>query len=322
MPCDAKLALAVLVLEACVGYPRALFAVIGHPVTWIGRLLALLEHAWNQPQFPDGTRRALGIVAVIVVVGLAGGMGLAIVQAAARLEYGGVLVALIATSGLAQRSLYDHVRAVEAALISGGLNGGLGGDLDGARAAVGRIVGRDTTTLDASEVSAAAIESLAESFNDAVVAPAFWLLVGGLPGLLAYKALNTADSMIGHIEPRWRAFGWAAARLDDVANFVPARLAGVLLALAGARGFRVMWRDAPKHASPNAGWPEAAAAGALDLRLGGPACYDGVIHTRPHFGDGAIPQATDLGRALGLYRRGCIGLWLLLASIAILQVSL
>jgi adenosylcobinamide-phosphate synthase len=314
MPCDAKLALAVLVLEACAGYPRMLFAAIGHPVTWIGRLLALFERAWNQPRYTEGTRRALGVITVLIVVGLAAGTGLAVAQGAAPFEFGGVLVALIATTGLAQRSLYEHVRAVEAELVRGGL--------DGARVAVGRIVGRDTQTLSASEVSAAAIESLAESFNDAVVAPAFWLLVGGLPGLLAYKALNTADSMIGHIEPRWRAFGWAAARLDDVANFVPARIAGVLLALAGARGFRVMWRDAPKHASPNAGWPEAAAAGALDLRLGGPACYDGVMHARPQFGDGAIPQAYDLGRALGLYRRGCVALWLLLASIAIIQVSL
>jgi adenosylcobinamide-phosphate synthase len=253
MPGDAKLALAVLMLEACIGYPHALLEAVGHPVTWIGRLLALLERAWNQPRFADGTRRVLGIVAVLAAIGLAGGAGLAMVRVAAPLEYGGVLIALVATSGLAQRSLYDHVRAVGSALASD--------NLDAARAAVGQIVGRDTRTLSASEVSAAAIESLAESFNDAVVAPAFWLLVAGLPGLFAYKALNTADSMIGHIEPRWRAFGWAAARLDDVANFVPARIAGVLLALAGARGFRVMWRDAPKHASPNAGWPEAAAAG-------------------------------------------------------------
>ncbi len=201
-----------------------------------------------------------------------------------------------------------------AALTSGGL--------DDARVAVGKIVGRDTATLSASEVSAAAIESLAESFNDAVVAPAFWLWVGGLPGLLAYKTLNTADSMIGHREPRWRAFGWAAARLDDVANFVPARIAGSLLAAAGAGGFRVMWRDAPKHASPNAGWPEAAAAGALGLRLGGPASYDGVMHPRPQFGDGAIPQATDLRRALTLYKKGCLALWLLLALVTLAQGSL
>jgi adenosylcobinamide-phosphate synthase len=313
MPGDAKFALAVLVLEACVGYPRALFAAIGHPVSWMGRLLDELERAWNQPRFSAGARRALGVVTVVVSAGLAAAAGLAITSVAMPFEYGAVLVAIVASSGLAQRSLYEHVRAVESALLSN--------DLDGARAAVGKIVGRDTATLDASEISGAAIESLAESFNDAVVAPAFWLVVGGLPGLFAYKAVNTADSMIGHREPRWRDFGWAAARLDDVSNFVPARLAGVLLALAGARGFRVMWRDAPRHASPNAGWPEAALAGALNLRLGGLACYDGVPHSRPHFGEGASPGVTDLRRALALYRRGCVGLWLALALIAFIPLS-
>jgi adenosylcobinamide-phosphate synthase len=314
MPGDARLALAVLVLEASVGYPRALFVMIGHPVTWIGRLLGKLEQSWNQPRFPSAVRRSLGIVTVIIIAALAGTAGFAITRVAALFDYGGLLIAIVATSGLAQRSLYEHVRAVETALKSGGL--------DDARAAVGQIVGRDTATLSAAEVAAAAIESLAESFNDAVVAPAFWLFVGGLPGLLVYKALNTADSMIGHLEPRWRAFGWAAARLDDVASFVPARIAGILLAFAGARGFRVMWRDAPKHASPNAGWPEAAAAGALDLRLGGPVAYDGVMHARPQFGDGAIPQVTDLRRALVLYKRACAGLWLLLALIALAQTYL
>lgn len=355
MPGDAKLALAVLVLEACIGYPRALFATIGHPVMWIGRVLSALERVWNQPQFSDGTRRGLGVATVLAVVGLAAGAGFAVLSAAAQLadlatsvltrlndlasfvpawlddladfvpawldvlssfvpaSIGGVLVALIASSGLAQRSLYEHVRAVESSLMSGAL--------EHARVAVGQIVGRDTATLSAAEVAAAAIESLAESFNDAVVAPAFWLLIGGLPGLLAYKALNTADSMIGHIEPRWRAFGWAAARLDDLANFLPARIAGVLIALVAARGFRVMWRDAPKHASPNAGWPEAAAAGALNLRLGGPACYDGVMHARPQFGDGASPEAADISRALRLYRKACAALWLLIAPIAIIQSS-
>jgi adenosylcobinamide-phosphate synthase len=319
MPGDAKLALAVLVLEACIGYPRALFAAIGHPVTWIGRVLEVFERAWNRPRFPDGARRVLGVITVLLVLGLAGSAGLVIVQAARHLEhasigYGSVTVAIIATAGLAQRSLYEHVEAVAGALMSG--------RLDEARVAVGRIVGRDTGALSAAEVSAAAIESLAESFNDAVVAPAFWLLVGGLPGLFAYKALNTADSMIGHREPRWRAFGWAAARLDDVANFVPARIAGLLLALVAGRGFSVMWRDAPRHASPNAGWPEAAAAGALGLRLGGPTSYDGVMHARPHFGDGASPQAADLSRALGLYWKACMALWLLLALAVIAQVFL
>jgi adenosylcobinamide-phosphate synthase len=227
---------------------------------------------------------------------------------------GSALVVVVATVGLAQRSLYQHVRAVQTALFAG--------NLESARTAVGQIVGRDTASLNAADISSAAIESLAESFNDAVVAPAFWLLVGGLPGLFAYKAANTADSMIGHIEPRWRAFGWAAARLDDVANFVPARIAGALIALAGTRGFRVMWRDAPKHASPNAGWPEAAVAGALELRLGGDAYYDGVRHARPHFGDGATPRIEDLGRALTLYRRACAALWILIALLALFQLSL
>jgi adenosylcobinamide-phosphate synthase len=318
MPGDAKLTLIVLMLEACVGYPRALFAAIRHPVVWIGRLIDALERTWNQPRFSEGARRALGVLAVALIVGLAASVGVAITRAGSLSEYGSVLVAIVATSGLAQRSLYEHARDVDAAWMSSGL--------ESARAAVGKMVGRDTAKLGPSEVSAAAIESLAESFNDAVVAPTFWLFVGGLPGLLAYKALNTADSMIGHKEPRWRAFGWAAARLDDVANFVPARIAGVLLAMAGlggaAGGLRVMWRDASKHASPNAGWPEAAAAGTLGVRLGGPATYDGVMHVRPQFGDGPAPQLADLRRALTLYKRGCLALWLLLALVVCAQVSL
>jgi adenosylcobinamide-phosphate synthase len=314
MPGDATLALAVLVLEACIGYPRVVFAAIGHPVTWIGRLLHALEQRWNRPGSTPGTRRRLGVVAVLIVTGLAGGAGFALTRIAASFDFVGIaLVALVATSGLAQRSLYEHVQAVQTALLAC--------DIDRARAAVGQIVGRDTASLRTAEVSSAAIESLAESFNDAVVAPAFWLLAGGLPGLFFYKAANTADSMIGHREPRWRAFGWAAARLDDVVNFVPARMAGALIAFAGARGFRVMWRDAGKHASPNAGWPEAAVAGALGLRLGGDVCYDGVMHSRPQFGDGAIPCTHDLGRALALYKRACAGLWIIVALIALLQLA-
>jgi adenosylcobinamide-phosphate synthase len=167
--------------------------------------------------------------------------------------------------------------------------------------------------LDASQVAAAGLESLAESFNDGVVAPAFWLMVAGLPGLFAYKAVNTADSMIGHMEPRWRAFGWAAARTDDLMNLIPARIAGALIVLAGGRGLLTMLRDAPAHASPNAGWPEAAMAGALRLRLGGPAVYDGVIASRPQFGCGPAPAATDLGRGLRVYLTACALLWTAIA---------
>jgi adenosylcobinamide-phosphate synthase len=188
------------------------------------------------------------------------------------------------------------------------------GDLPAARAAVGMIVGRDTETLDREGVAAAALESLAESFNDGVVAPLFWFLVGGLAGLFAYKAVNTADSIIGHREEPYRCFGWAAARTDDLMNLIPARIAGAVIALVAGRGWRIMLRDAAKHASPNSGWPEAAMAGALGVQLGGAASYDGVTHERPTFGDGPRPSPLDLHRGLGLYLRACA---LLAAALAL-----
>lgn len=309
---NAGIALAALILEACVGYPCRLLAAIGHPVMWIGRVLDACERDWNNPRARPERRRLLGIATMLIVVGLAAGAGLAVAWLTNRIEYGDFLIIVVATAGFAQRSLHDHVHEVLMALRES--------NLSAARAAVGRIVGRDTGNLDAAQVAAAAIESLAESFNDAVVAPVFWFVMAGLPGLCACKAINTADSMIGHKEERWRSFGWAAARLDDVANLVPARLAGLLLACSAGRGFRTMWRDASKHASPNAGWPEAALAGALDVRLGGPASYDGVLHSRPRFGDGADAQVCDLPRALTLYKRACGLLWLLLALIYTLRL--
>ncbi len=223
--------------------------------------------------------------------------------------YAWVGIALIAAPGLAQRSLDDHVRSVAAALLRG--------DLPGARSAVGRIVGRDTAALDEPGITRAAIESLSESFCDGVAAPLFWLLLLGLPGLWAYKALNTADSLIGHREPRWRAFGWASARADDIANLVPARLGGVALCIVGGRGWRTMLRDAHRHASPNAGWTEAAMAGVLRVRLAGPIAYDGVVATKPWIG-GAFPdpQPRDLRRALHVYRRACLFLWVVAGAVA------
>lgn len=299
---DSWLVLGALALEAIIGYPAWLHRRIPHPVAWIAALIAALERRWNHP---GRARKALGVVTVLVIAGLSAGAGVLIMQAAPRIPYGGVLVTLLATLGLAQRSLFEHVAAVIRAFNAG--------DLSAARTAVGKIVGRDTDRLDESGVSAATLESLAESFNDGVVAPAFWLLVGGLPGLFAYKAVNTADSMIGHMEPRWRDFGWAAARTDDVMNLIPARLAGGLIVLAGRGGWRVMFRDARKHASPNAGWPEAAMAGALKVELGGPASYDGVTHDRPAFGRGPRPAARDLGRGLMIFLGASWVMWGLLA---------
>lgn len=297
-----------LLLEGLVGWPQALHRRLPHPVVWIGALIAALERRWNRTDLADGARRALGVATLLVVAGSAGLVGWGVEHLVSPM-FGGAGVLLIIVCGglgLAARSLFDHVRAVADPLAAG--------DIESARQAVGMIVGRDVAALDEAGVSAAALESLAESFNDGVVAPVFWFVVAGLPGLFAYKAVNTADSMIGHKEPRWRAFGWASARVDDVMNLIPARIAGGLIALAGRRGWRVMRRDAARHASPNAGWPEAAMAGALGVRLGGPVRYDGAEMQRPVFGDGPQPDAADLRRGLRLYGAACVLLMLLLSA--------
>jgi adenosylcobinamide-phosphate synthase len=323
--------LAALAVEAAVGYPAWLHARIPHPVVWAGNAINALEQRWNRPQYAFAKRRLLGCVATVLVVGAAFVVG-ALVQglvafvifviwggaamyaalgaappSAGWSNIGGALfIGVVGTVGLAQRSLFQHVRNVLTSLRAG--------DLAGARERVAMIVGRDTRQLDASGVSAAALESLSESFNDGIVAPAFWFCLGGLPGLFAYKALNTADSLIGHKEERWRAFGWGAARADDVANLVPARIAGTLLVFAGWSGLWVMIRDAHKHASPNAGWPEAAMAGALGVTLGGPAVYDGVLHEKPTFGTGPAPGVVELGRGSRIYLIACGSLWLVLCA--------
>jgi adenosylcobinamide-phosphate synthase len=344
---EAWIVLASLALEALVGYPAALHARIPHPVVWVGNAISSLERLWNREEYTFATRRVLGCVAIVVVTGAAvavgwglqvlvgfavdaaaggggtaaiGPLGAAWVASGAGVASGCcspwaahfagmVVVAMLGTLGLAQRSLFDHVNNVLVALRDG--------NLAASRERVSLIVGRDTQRLDATGVSAAALESLAESFNDGIVAPAFWFLIAGLPGLFAYKVLNTADSLIGHKEERWRAFGWAAARADDVANLVPARVAGALLVLAGRGGLGVMFSDASKHSSPNAGWPEAAMAGALRVKLGGSATYDGVLHERPIFGSGPPPGTAELGRGLRIYVIACGLLWLSIAALAV-----
>ncbi len=301
-----KLAVAALALEAAVGYPERLNRRVAHPVVWVGAVIDWLERRWNRLERGPTRRRAAGIAVMVIIVGACWIVGTALERAAGHGTWGLALLALVATVGLAQNSLWRHVAAVDRALGAP--------EIDAARVAVGQIVGRDAERLDRAGILTAALESLAESFNDGVVAPAFWLAAAGLPGLFAYKAINTADSMIGHHEERWRAFGWAAARIDDLVNLIPARIAGMLIIVAGGGGLTTMLRDAPKHASPNAGWPEAAMAGALGVSLGGPAAYDGVVHERAVFGGGAPPVRPDLRRGLRLYLRGCAILWLSLAA--------
>ena len=293
-------------IDAAFGWPRAFHARVGHPVGLFARIIGSCERRWNGPARSPFSRRALGIVTMLLLLTGMGGGAFAI-ERMLRIALGGwawPAIALLAAPGLAQRSLHDHVVPVAKALAAG--------DLGAARAAVGMIVGRDTAALDEAGIARAAIESLAESFCDGVVAPLFWLLLLGLPGLWAYKAINTADSLIGHREERWRAFGWAAARTDDLLNLAPARLSGILLCLAGPGGWTTMARDARKHASPNAGWPEAAMAGSLRLRLAGPIAYDGILQDKPWIGSGRMDaSAADVHRALGVYRRACLLLWVI-----------
>ncbi len=286
--------LVALIVEAALGYSKRLF----HPVSAAGWLIAKLDKQWNTGGYP----RILGVLVAIILITLGVGAGFAIEHIATGWT-GSIIVILVATTGLAQRSLYDHVRAVAKPLARG--------NLEAARDAVAMIVGRDTRALDASGIASAATETLAESFCDGVVAPAFWFLILGLPGLFAFKAISTADSMIGHLDDRYRDFGWASARIDDMMNWIPARIAGALICIAGGRGWRMMWRDAAKHLSPNSGWPESAMAGALCVQLGGGAAYDAEWIARAHLGDGARPLPADLSRAGGIYCRACLALWLI-----------
>ena len=308
-----------LAIEALVGYPDALFARVGHPVTWIGRLIATLDARLNVASDSFGRRRARGVLALLILLAAAIVAGAALTAALGRLPMGGLISAIAASSLLAQRSLDAHVADVEQ---------GLARSLDDGRRMVAKIVGRDVTQLDEAGVARAAIESLAENFSDGVVAPALALAFFGLPGGIVYKAVNTADSMIGHKSERYLAFGAAAARFDDLLNLVPARLSAVLLALAACFGsdtapraaLAVAWRDARHHASPNAGWPEAAMAGALGLRLGGPRAYGETWLEGATLGDGPRDATIhDIRRARALYRRAALALWMGIVAAALTE---
>ncbi len=311
-PTLAILALA-LVLDAVLG--EALFRRVPHPVVLIGRAVAALDRGLNLPGLDAGALRRRGAWAVAAVVGVSIALGLALVFLLNGVPLLWLVEALAVSVLLAGRSLYDHVRWVEVALETGGLEAG--------RAAVAHIVGRDPQSLDEHGVARAAMESLAENFSDGVAAPAFWYALFGLPGILAYKAVNTLDSMIGHKTQRYLHFGRVAAKLDDAMNLLPARLSGMLIVLAaGGRAeaaFNAMMADAPKHRSPNAGWPEAAMAGALDIKLAGPRRYKDEAVEAPYIGLGT-PDVTpaDIGRGLKLYLRA----WALLCAAAALGALL
>jgi adenosylcobinamide-phosphate synthase len=291
-----------LALEAKLGYPDRLFRRVGHPVTWIGRLISFIDRRLNRATDSDRMRRLCGVAALVVIVAVPGIIAYAVERILLVHALGFFVVVLLGTTLLAQKSLAEHVEAVARGLDEG---------LPAGREAVSRIVGRDPESLDGAAVARAAIESLAENFSDGVVAPAFWMAVGGLAGAAAYKAANTADSMIGHRTPKHEAFGWAAARFDDLINLPASRLTALLIVAAAAilpgmdarAAWRAVWRDAKKHRSPNAGWPEAAMAGALGIALAGPRSYGGVMGDYAFMGEGGRREVTaaDIRRALRLF---------------------
>ncbi|GHE02134.1 cobalamin biosynthesis protein CobD [Defluviimonas sp. 20V17] len=304
--------LIALVIDAGLGWPDRLYRRLGHPVVWIGALIGQLDRHWNRDRASAARRRAAGIATALLTIAATVTLAAA-VQALLPPGWPGViLTGVLAWPLVAARSLDDHVARVARPLATG--------DLEGARAAVSMIVGRDPAHLDTPATARAAIESLAENASDGVVAPLFWGLLFGLPGIAGYKAVNTLDSMIGHRTPRHEAFGWAAARIDDVANLIPARMTALLFALAGPaprRAFATARRDARLHRSPNAGWPEAAMAGSLGIRLSGPRVYGDSRAEEPWVNAaGADPDSAGIGRALGLYRRALTGLALMLALLA------
>jgi adenosylcobinamide-phosphate synthase len=310
-------------IEAVLAYPAPVFRAIGHPVSWIGALIAALDSTLNRPDTSFAMRRAAGVATVLLLLAGSLGAGMVLETLARAIPYLGFAIAVVVVATLlAGGSLDQHVGAVAAAIGAEGLAGG--------RRSIAKIVGRDPDTLDQAAVCRAAIESLAENASDGVTAPALWFLVGGLPGMIAYKAINTADSMIGHMSERHRAFGWAAARLDDLVNLPASRLTGLMFVAAAAMvpgasapsAWRAYRRDARRHRSPNAGWPEAAMAGALGLRLAGPRSYGGVVVDDPWMGDGrAEATAQDIDRALTIYRVAFGGALLIVAALGLLAAS-
>lgn len=320
MPEPMFLLALALVLDAALGDMEWLFRHIPHPVVLIGWLISLLDRKLNRRG--EAAKLVRGAIVVVIVVSVSAGCGWAVHYFAETVPHGWLAELALAGVLLAQRGLYVHVRDVAVDLAQGGVVAG--------RVAVGKIVGRNASTLDEPGISRAAIETLAENFADGVVAPVFWYGLFGLPGMCAYKAINTLDSMIGYKSPQYRSFGMVAARLDDVANWIPARLSGGLIVLAAAfapacrptRALRVFCRDAGNHDSPNAGWPEAAMAGALGLALGGPRDYPGGVTKSQWIGDGdghRSAKADDIRRALAVFTVACLLNGLVVAYLALLS---
>ncbi len=316
------LLLMALVVEAYVGEAQFLFKSVPHPVRMIGGVVGFLDRKLNRENRSQADRAFRGALVVIFVSLAAFSVGWVVAWLTLNHPWGWIIEFLGLVALLAGRGLYDHVKAVAKALREG---------VEPGRQAVRHIIGRDPERLDGAGVARGALESLAENFCDGVVAPVFWYVLFGFPGLLVYKAVNTMDSMIGYTSPKYRAFGMTAARLDDVLNFIPARFAGLFLVFAAlfvptahaGAALKVMLRDSGKHRSFNAGWLEGAMAGALGLSLAGPRHYLTETVDDPWIGDGnrdAVPK--DISRGLYLYFVACLINAMWVAAIAMVRFSL
>lgn len=318
------LALAIVV-DAIFGEPNWLWKRVPHPVVLMGQLIGWLDRRMNHQQHTPFRQMRAGITALIRVIFVVAALSIGLLALASWVHPGlaFLITVLLGAVLLAQRSLHDHVEAVRSPLADG--------DLPAARQALSMIVGRNTEDLDESGIARAALESLAENHSDGVIAPAFWMLIGGLPGIALYKAINTADSMIGYKTERHLHFGWAAAKLDDLVNFVPARLSvGLIMlsvaitSLAGQKGafawpeWATIRHDAPTHASPNAGWPEASYASALSIALGGPRTYPSGTVEAPYINNAGRKhlEAGDIRKGLALFRATCAATLLVVVLIA------
>lgn len=297
----AVMMLIAVALDLAFGWPARIYSVIGHPVTWMGALINWLDRRLNREADSFARRKVAGAVTLVMCICLVGGIAFAL-QSLGTGWVSVVIGGVFAWPFIAIRSMYEHVKAVDTPLMQN--------DLPAARLAVSMIVGRETRDLVVPAVARATLESLAENTSDGITAPLFWGLVFGLPGIAIYKIINTLDSMIGHRNPRFEAFGWASARVDDLVNLPASRLTGLVFALVSGRvreAMRTIWRDASKHRSPNAGWPEAAMAAALGVRLSGPRVYGDRVAVEPWVNEaGRDPVAADVGAGLALYRRAMV----------------
>jgi len=295
-------------LEWLFGWPAWLYRHIGHPVSWLGSLISWLDRVLNRPEYPASLRYAGGIACLFTVAGISATAGAGLMLILPLSVLGICLAGLFSFPMLASKSLAQHVQAVATPLQKD--------DIEAAREAVGMIVGRDVSTLDEAGISRAAIESLAENTSDGIVAPLFWGVLAGLPGLYLYKAVNTLDSMIGYKTDKHGAFGWASARFDDLVNLLPARLCGLLFCLTSQNRLNSigqMWAEAGQHRSPNAGWPESAVASSLEIQLSGPRIYHDHVTTDAIINpSGRIARKEDIGRALARFRQVMILICILL----------